>query len=117
MTTPERLRRRQRIEGTLLVIMGALLAVSTYVNDRRDDNVQNCITEQVTGLTNSLNARAKLTDPRAKSVSDLIDRLLKANGDQAEGLRAVEDYRKKQAQLAKLTKAHPIPPFPNGKCD
>lgn len=120
MTTPERLRRRQIREFIALVILGVLVVSSTlYDAHKRDEQAsafQNCISSVVHDLTTTLDARAALTDPRAQSVSDLISDLLAAKGNQAKGRAAVARYEATQTRLAALTKNHPIPPFPNGKC-
>lgn len=120
MTTPEKVRRRERLLGVGLVICGLLVAVSTYMNDKRDDKqdrqFRECITSVVGDLTDSLTARSDLTEPDAKSVRVLISDLLKAENE-ADSRAAIVKYNKTQTDLAKIRKSNPIPPFPDGTCD
>lgn len=120
MTTPEKVRRRERLLGIGLVICGLLVAVSTYLNDKRDDRqdrqFQDCITSVVGELTDSLTARSNLTEPDAKSVRVLISDLLKARSE-ADSRKAINEYNTTQERLAGVRKSNPIPPFPDGTCD
>lgn len=77
---------------------------------------QKCIIDVVHDLTTTLNARSKLTDPRAESVQRLIDKSIRANGDQQAGLKAVAEYQKTNDALKKRAAKHPYPEFPSGKC-
>lgn len=120
MTTPEKVRRRERLLGVGVVICGLLVALSTYTNDKRNDKqdreFQNCITSVVGDLTDSLTARSNLTEPDAKSVRVLISDLLNAKS-KADSRKAIKKYNGTQEALAGVRKSHPIPPFPDGTCD
>lgn len=120
MTTPEKIRRRERLLGVGVVICGLLVALSTYLGDRRDDRqdrqFRECITTVVGGLTDSLTARSNLTEPDALSVRVLISDLLKSKSEK-DSRKAIREYNQTQADLAKVRKSNPIPPFPDGTCD
>lgn len=120
MTTPEKVRRRERLLGVGLVICGLLVAGSSYLNDKRDDaqdkEFRNCITQVVGELTDSLTARSDLTEPDAKSVRELISDLLQAKSPE-DSQAAIKKYNHTQADLADIRKTNPIPPFPDGTCD
>ena len=120
MTTPEKVRRRERVLGVGLVICGLLVALSTYFGDKRDDKqdrqFKECITSVVGELTDSLTARSNLTEPAAQSVRDLISELL-ASKSEADSRKAIKRYNETQADLAKVRENNPIPPFPDGTCD
>lgn len=120
MTTPEKLRRRQRRESAGLLILGLVMTVTTiYDSNQRDkqkDEFQECITSVVTELTDSLTARSNLTEPDARSVRELIRDLLKSKTE-ADSRKAISAYNATQVEIAKVRKSNPIPPFPDGTCD
>lgn len=131
MTTPQA-RRRREITIIVGITMTLLLVLfSSWQNERRDRQermrneaavaaqaarFQKCIANVVHDLTSTLDARSELTEPRAKSVRDLIDDILTANGDKAKGLKAVHKYEATQKRLKEESEKSPIPPFPSGKC-
>lgn len=120
MTTPEKLRRRQRREGWALMLLGLAMAVSTvYQSHQREvqrEDFQDCIVTVVGQLTDSLTARSNLTEPDAKSVRVLISDLLSAKSEK-DTREAIAAYNKTQAEIARVRKSNPIPPFPDGICD
>lgn len=144
MTTPERLRRRQRIEGTFLVIIGILLVVSTLWFRHQDEQQRACFTTKFSELTSNLSARGALASREARAAlqESRATRLeSRANSDfyrQAFAATSTEDvfeayaqYRvtlatvnekrakvtEKRAEIKREREANPIPDFPEGTCD
>lgn len=120
MTTPEKLRRRQRREGLALLFLGLAMTVTTFYDsnqrNQQKDDFQDCITSVVSDLTSSLTARQNISEPRAKSFSDLINAASQAT-TRAEYRKALDQYNATQARLNKVLKDNPIPPFPSGTCE
>lgn len=65
MTTPERLRRRQRIEGTILILLAIFTALQAvyFSLERQEDRreTDNCISKKFYALSVALDERSKLT--------------------------------------------------------
>lgn len=119
MTTPERLRRRQRIEGTALLTVGILFACATYVNEKRDDQQEKCLTDQIVKITTAIDARGQINAANTQATRDVI--LGVANSTATKNYAGVEVALQKYVTTTERTeasrKATKIPPFPNGKCD
>ena len=122
MTTPERLRARQRIQTALVLVTIVLSAGSVIVLDRRNADQDRCVAQQITDLTQALNARSELTQRQTEASSDVIDSFARAaaeggESDTASIIKALENYTKVKSDVAALRKNTPFPPFPSGKCD
>lgn len=119
MTTPQRLRRRQRIEGTALLIVGVLFATATYVNEKRDDSQEKCLTDQITKITTAIDARGKLNAANTQATRDVI--LGVAKSTKSKDYSGIESVLNEYVITTERTEARrqatKIPPFPNGKCD
>lgn len=122
MTTPERLRRRQRRESSFIALVGlAVLVSSLWLNSqdaaqqREDQTQRECIARNFTDLSEALNARAELAkkDARASRIEAEANRLeSRANNEfyrgafaatgTAEVLDAYGDYRVTMAQVAEM---------------
>jgi hypothetical protein len=134
MTTPERLKRRQYLLGFLVMVMGlALIAQAVYFN-HEDQRQKACLITQIHGLTTSMEARAALTeresaanrriwsiyakaagylkdDPTKPLPKDVQDRLNTAL------VASLLDYQAVMDDIESSRKTHPIPPYPQGRCD
>lgn len=120
MTTPEKLRRRQRREGIALMVLGVAMTVTTiyqtHERNQQKDDFQECITSVVAKLTDTLDARSNLSQGDAKATRDFL--LSVPTLDTKEKFqRALQEYIDAQAKLAKIRKENPIPPFPDGTCE
>lgn len=123
MTTPERIRRRQRIETALVAATMVLSAVSMFVlsleNERQDD----CVTEQITDLTDALNARSESTGRLNEATAEVINSFVQAaqRPDDPDNrtpiLKALNDYAEVRADVRESRRENPFPPFPTGKCE
>lgn len=132
MTTPEKQRRREFLFIALVgVVMATFVGLSFWdshaeserekkakaAEDRQTALFQKCITDVVGDLVEALNTRSNLALADAKTVTDFINDVLKANGDQAKAQKAVDKYNAERAEIAKIRKDNPFPPFPSGKCE
>lgn len=119
MTTPERLRRRQRIEGTALLIVGILFSTFSYVNEKRDDAQEHCLTDQITKLTGAIEARGEINAANSQATKTVILGVATAAGsdDYAAVGEALRQYVTDIDEVEKSRRDTAIPPFPNGKCD
>lgn len=120
MTTPERLRRRQRREGWALIFLGLMVAGSSYVDHQRDanqtDDFQRCITDQVTKLTSGLNVRGDLNAQDTEATNTVILSVARAK-EYPEIAAALQKFQDDQAAIAEQRRKTKVPPFPNGKCE
>lgn len=121
MTTPERLRRRQYIEGGGLAALGVLVVLSTLFSDARDDkqdeSFRSCIIEQVSGIGNTLDARGAINSRDTEATNRVILTVAGAGGDYAVIKKALDDFETDQAAIATERENTVIPPFPDGKCE
>lgn len=144
MTTPERFRQRQRLEGTALMVLGLMLVASSYWFHHQDGEQRTCLGDNFSDLSAALNARADFAkkDARASkieasairlesSANNTFYRAAFAASSQAEVLGAYGDYRvtlaqvnalrakvdRRRAHIADLREQHPIPDFPAGTCE
>lgn len=141
MTTPERLRRRQYIEGALLVVIGILMLVqSAYFHkvdqDQREVDVeqQQCLADNFQDLSVALDARSKLTSRETSQnkalwliyaeaagllKDDPTGKLSKKDQNQLQIdlVHQLLEYRREITDIEKDRKAHPLPPYPVGQCN
>lgn len=144
MTTPERLRRRQRIEGAFIVVIGVLLVVSTLWFRHQDDEQRACIGENFADMSAALEARGLLAEretdlnrreARAQFAESKANRVFYrdafASTTEADIFEAYGDYRARLERIDrtraeikaerqavnKERKDNPIPAFPRGACD
>lgn len=144
MTTPERLRRRQRREEVLLIGLGILVGIVSIYFHGQDVKQRDCIASNFGELTSSLNTRGEIAarEARAAQLEAKATRLeSKANNafykaafsstDTAEVFDAYGAYRVTIAQvnamrikvdhrrnaIAEDRADNPIPDFPRGTCD
>jgi hypothetical protein len=144
MTTPERLRRRQRIEGTFIALIGIFLVLSSLYSRHQYSTQRDCMAVNFGQLTDSLTARADLAAREAK-VSRLESEATRlesrannqfykrafAATDRSAVFAAYGKYRVRMAEVADMRAtvdrrrlhlsakrdANPIPAFPAGTCE
>ena len=114
MTTPERFRRRQRVEGIAVLVIGALLLVQAWYFQDQDKEQRECIRDQVQSVVNTLTARSGL----AQRESDNTARVLTAAADadeQTDFRRVLDEYKLEQERITNAREANPIK-YPTGEC-
>lgn len=116
MTTPERFRRRQRIEGWFVLILGVatiLMGIYFHGEDRRQ---KACFADTIHDLTVSIKAGRHLTNQQFEAIGSVLGRGLSAT-TQAEFEAVKRDYFRTSAKINRERAEHPIPPFPKGACE
>ena len=136
MTTPERLRRRQVIEGGLLILLGVAMLVQSLYFSLEDRAQRRCIAENFSELSGALDARSSLAERETtqnqalwgiyaeaagiinksgkppeealteKQQADLNSRLIKQ----------LLEYQTEMEDIKQDRKRNPLPPYPPGTC-
>lgn len=130
MTTPERLRRRQRIEGTLLVILGVIMLIQFNYFQGQDEKQRECLFQVVQSQNQVLSLRGELARQDSEINADesaatrgLIvavfaakgkDDALAAFADAQQQWNAIDERRQ---DVRKARRENPIPDLPEGTCD
>lgn len=130
MTTPERLRRRQRIEGTFLLIIGVLWALSTLWFRYQDIEQRECLATNFGRFNDALTVRGELTEREAEATrmesqaertlfADVFSSTTAAESRAAYAayLDRLEEVDALRAEIRQARKETPIPDFPAGTCD
>lgn len=129
MTTPERLRRRQLIEGIIVLLLAIFTTLQALYFSQQDREQRDCLSETVKEITEVQRVRANLNE-RESEASKLI--LLNAAAllnpkqpfttkeqEEAQGklADAFTNYQKEVAAVKKLREENPTPTYPEGRCD
>lgn len=116
MTTPEKFRRRQRLEGAGLLVLGAFtVLVSVYFN-AEDRQQQECIREVVSDIQSNYEARSHISTREFAATREIISRALTAE-TRAAVIEAREDYFRSIRGIDRDRKRNPVPQFPLGECE
>lgn len=116
MTTPERLRRRQRFIELILVPLVILCACGSVIySNQQSDKQQACMADQFAKLSESLNARSNLSQRASNAVAKVLSTAANAkSGDEVAA--ALREYDRETRAIAKEREEHPLPKFPTGRC-
>lgn len=115
MITPHRQRRRERVLGLGMAVLGVAVAYNGHQDTKQGDEFQRCITEQVQALTTAMDARANLNEAESAATRRVI--LTVARSESRSEFRAsLEDYVRVQDEIEKQRRDNPVPAFPDGKC-
>jgi hypothetical protein len=130
MTTPEKFRRRQRIEGTIVIAL-AIASIAYGVVDSREEQARDaCMVQSFEQANDVQNLRASLAE-QTSEVQEAIDnnqnrviQTVSSANNRKEVARAfaefnaeVERLDDERAELLRERKNTDIPPFPTGKCE
>lgn len=116
MTTPERFRRRQLIEGFLLIFLSAAMVVQTAFFHFKSADQQKCFEHKIDALAQTLTVRSNANERDSAAINRVI--LDVANADsQSQVERALKQYRREHRAIQEDRDAHPLPPFPPGACN
>ena len=116
MTTPERLRARQRRETILVVVAILLSCGTTVVSTQRDNDREKCVARAFQDLSQVLSTRGALAERDSQNVNHVLT--VAANATESEELRtALDDYKRERAAINQAREDSPIPKFPTGKCE
>jgi hypothetical protein len=134
MTTPEKLRRRQRIEGVVVILLAIFTVVQGVAFSLEDRDQQRCVEEKFGELSVALDARADLTERETEATRRVWRVYAKAAGlasqdssnelspEQENRLRAelvaaLLNYQDEARAIQAERKENPLPPYPIGSCD
>lgn len=134
MTTPERLKRRQTILASLVIVMGlTLILQSLYFRDQ-DVKQRDCLSTTMEQLTDSLEARSvgienetrathRIWKVYTQAAKDLrrtgAKQLPQSQKDRLQGrlIEALLHYDAVVNRVQQEREKNPIPPYPEGTCD
>lgn len=119
MTTPERLRRRQRIESTFIVILTiALVAAALWFNGQASAQ-QTCLSTYISINSQTTKIRSDLVSRESKTTRkfllDATDPDKVKTREEFQKIRA--RYKRSLASIDAARAANPVQPFPKGVCD
>lgn len=116
MTTPENFRRRQRVEGTALIVLGLWIAFWTYHSSERDEDIVQCLENKVTALGATSSARGGLVELETEATRKVIQGSNEVKS-QREFDQLIKDFNASIRSIQQIRKATPVPPYPAGSCD
>lgn len=116
MTTAERFRRRQRIEGFFLVILGLFSVVSGLYFQDQQSKQRDCFERKISELTSTLKIRGNLSNQQFAQITALIDGAL-ASKTPAQFRPIKRAYVKEGQRIQRIRANHPIREYPTGSCD
>ena len=133
MTSPENFRRRQRIEGLILILLAIFTVAQAIYFQVDNSKQQQCINGKFLQLSNSLDARGKLTTRESNATRRVFFVYSRAAGlvkdnptkpldkktqhmFQRQLVRALMNYQKEIDAIQKERREHPLPPYTVGTC-
>lgn len=134
MTTPERLKRRQMIEGTVLVVMGIFMTVQSIYFSFEDKQQRQCFEEKINSLSSTSRTRGDLAERETAATKSVLDIYAKAavivqddptkplpkkaqDRLNTELVEALLNYQDEIEKVQAERKENPVPPYPVGACD
>lgn len=116
MTTPQRLKRRQMIEGTALLILGVFTVLITMYFRAEDVEQRECVAKQIAAIGKTFTVRASLAEDESSATRQVIRESLTAQS--REDLEKARDtYFLELGRIDAARARAKIPPFPPGTCD
>lgn len=115
MTTPERLRRRQLIEGVLLISIGFAMLWQTWYFNEQNDEQQQCFVNNFQALSEALDSRSELTAREAEAARRVNLAELTSKTEE-EFIAELNWYKSEMETIQKGRKDNPLPPYPVGEC-
>lgn len=134
MTTPERFRRRQIVEGVILILLAIFSVGQTVAFQNEDSDQRECVEDKFRELTVALDARSDLAGRESRASQNVWDVYARAAGllkdDPTEELPPAEqeqlqrdlvaallDYQDTMNDVRRQRAETPYPPYPVGICD
>lgn len=130
MTTPERLRRRQRIEGVFLVVIGVGTLLQFNYFHHQDQDQRDCLYDVIAAQNAALTARGDLAQQDSEiNASEsaatrglIVDVFASKSSEEARDSfeKAVKQWAEvddRRAEVKKKRAENPIPELPEGTCD
>lgn len=134
MTTPERLRRRQRIEGAVLVLLAIFTVLQSIYFNIEDRDQRECFERKFTASSMVSGLRADLASRETAATQNVLsvyaDAVGARGGDvgkplpparlrelQVRMFEALMEFEQETDQIQRERRDNPIPPYPVGTCD
>ena len=115
MTTPERLRRRQRRETAGIAILAFGLVASTFYFKAQDNEQDECLSAFIQNQTDTSAIRSNLVERESRTTRRIIKGVFTAtNGQQVRA--AYDKYQKAVAQIDQARAENPVKQFPEDLC-
>lgn len=115
VTTPEKFRRRQRIEGTLLVLLGVFtILVSLYFRGQ-DAQQDKCFSRIVTAQNDVSAIRSKLNEQESHATRRIISSALTADS-RRDIIKARQRYFRDLDRIDRRREANPVLQLPEDIC-
>src|SRR3954465_13081824 len=98
-----------KVQGVILVILGVLIAVTTFTAQARDDRVKNCLADKVNALSAASTKRGDLVTQETEATKKVLLAVpkLKSQEDFAKILR---QYKITVDHIQAERLNHPVPP-------
>lgn len=116
MTTPERLRRRQRRESAFIAVLAMLLCVAVVYFRGQDAAQDRCLSAFVETQNETQAIRSKLVERESAATRAVITAALNANG-RRDVARAFRNYRVENRAIDRQREENPVRMFPEGICN
>lgn len=116
MTTPERLRRRQLIEGSALILLAIFTLLQAIYFNQQDASQRDCLASVVHDMAESQGIRADLNQRDSENKTRVIRDVAQAK-DEADLREAFRRFDEEQSRIDALGIEHPVPAFPDGRCE
>lgn len=116
MTTPERLRRRQRIEGTFVIVLAVLMILGGLYFNAEDAAQRACINDSFRELSRVQGIRADLIE-RESNANQRVNLAEFKVSTEAEFLAEGARYERVMNKIQAERERNPVPPYPAGECE
>lgn len=116
MTTPERFRRRQRIESAGIVALAAGLVFSVVYFQGQDSAQDRCLSTFVSTNSETTAIRSQAVALESKATRSIINDVFTAEG-RGQVREAFKRYTARIARVDQLREDNPVPDFPEGLCN
>lgn len=134
MTTPENFKRRQLMEGAVLILLAIFTVVQSVYFTQQAGNQQDCIQRKFSELSVALDARSSLSNQETNQNKQLwliyahAAGLLKSGHTdklkpkdqkalQAQLVDQLLEYKRVITKIEREREKHPVPPYPEGACN
>ena len=134
MTTPERFRKRQLVEGLVLMLLAIFTVIQSVYFSVQNRDQQECFERKFTELNKSLIIRGKLGGKETHAERQIWMVYARAAGlikdpehphldpkDRqqlnSELVKALLNYKEVTTEIQQDRKEHPLPPYPLGACN
>ena len=116
MTTPERLRRRQRLESAGIAVLALMLVLAAVWFNGQTSAQQRCLSTYISINSKTTAVRARLLAEESRTTRSFLLDATEAKS-RAQFMHVRARYAKSLQAIDRARAANPVPPFPKGVCD